>query len=155
MHGTFRSFPLLLSSAALRTHPKEEMVSMPNGIHTLGWQWLQHTEIKEQHIESYVLPQALHLRLQMKPSWVKETALSQRFPENLMNHCWPNCSVRETEYPQMSLGVFQISQEIVCSAGSLIKWLGHSLLKWNFNIDCLFSCKWLRITIRFIKLSDF
>lgn len=47
MHGTFRSFPLLLSSAAVRMHPKEEMVAMPNGIHTLGWQWLQHTEIKE------------------------------------------------------------------------------------------------------------
>lgn len=44
--------------AAVTTHPKEEMVAMPNGMHTLGCQWLEHTEAKEQHIKGYVLPQA-------------------------------------------------------------------------------------------------
>lgn len=95
------------SSVAV-THPKEKIIAIAtlNGICTLGWQWLDHTESKEPCIKSYVIPQALHLRLQMKPSWVRETALFQRFHKTLMNHCWPNCSVSKIDYPRMLLGVF-------------------------------------------------
>lgn len=31
----------------------------------------------------------------------KRGCFAQRCPKNLMNHCWCNCSVSETEHPQM------------------------------------------------------